>query len=82
MEKEIHLHAENPHEINRCLDVIFILQTAKAIFLACENRKENLGPFIKNLNSNAPDKAPEDVEIYGLYKDGGTYKFHTIKADL
>lgn len=82
MEENLNLHAENPHEVNRCLDAMFILQTAKAIFLACEKRKENLGPFIKEINSEHVDKAPEDVEIYGLYKKDGLYHFHTIKGDL
>lgn len=81
MESNIKLHADNPHEVGRCLDAIFILETAKAIFLACERRKENLGPFIKEIKAEHKDKAPEDVEIYGLYQENGTYHFHTIKAD-
>lgn len=82
LEKTMKLHAGNPHEINRCLDVMFILETAKAIFLACENRKESLGPFIKKIDPNHVDKAPRDVEVYGLYKKNGNYSFHTIKADV
>ena len=80
MESNIKLHADNPHEVGRCLDAIFILETAKAIFLACERRRENLGPFIKEIKGEHKDKAPEDVEIYGLYQKNGKYLFHTIKA--
>ena len=82
IENNLNLHAENPHEVNRCLDVMFILETAKAIFLACEKRKESLGPFIKEIDPEHVDAAPEDVEIYGLYKKDGKYDFHIIKADL
>lgn len=82
IEVNLNLHAENPHEVNRCLDALFILETAKAIFLACENRKESLGPFIKERDPHHVDKEPKDVEIYGLYKKEGRYNFHAIKADL
>lgn len=78
---DLNLSADTPHEVSRCLDVMFILETAKAIFYACENRKENLGSFVKKIDSSHIDKAPQDVEIYGLYKKDGKYQFHTIKAN-
>lgn len=81
MEKNLRLYATNPHEVGRCLDAQFILETAKAIFLACEKRKENLGPFMKRFDSSHVDQRPEEVEIYGLCKKEGRYVFHTIKAN-
>ena len=69
------------HHIGELL-VRHCLETAKAIFLACEKRKESLGPFIKEIDPEHVDAAPEDVEIYGLYKKDGKYDFHIIKADL
>lgn len=80
LEKSIRLQAKNPHEVGRCLDALFILETAKGIFHACKYRKESLGPFIKKIDPLHIDKKPEDVRIYGIYKENGEYKFHTINA--
>lgn len=81
IEKSLNLYARNPHEVNRCLDALFILETAKAIFLACEKRQENLGPFIKRFDEAHVEKKPEETEIYGLCKKDGEYIFHTIKGN-
>ena len=78
MEREMRLKASNPHEVGRCLDVLFILKTARAIFLACERRKENFGPFIKEVGGKDSYVSPEQTEIYGIYRDGNIYRFHTI----
>lgn len=82
MEQNLHLYAENPHEVNRCLDVMFILETARMIFMACERRKENLGPFVKKADPQHVDARPEDVEIYGIYQQDGEYRFHVLHGNV
>lgn len=82
MEESMRLHAENPHEVNRCLDAMFILETARMIFLACGRRQENLGPFVKRLDPQHVDARPEDVEIYGIYKKDGAHRFHVLHGKV
>jgi len=45
LKKEVKLYAENEHELARAFEVISIIQTAEAIFVAADSRKENYGPF-------------------------------------
>lgn len=78
LEESVHLKADSPHETGRCLDVLFILETAKAAFMACRNRRTSLGPFMKELGEGQEIHPSEKAEIYGIYKENGQYRFHII----
>lgn len=79
LERNLHLKARTPHEVGRCMDALFILETAKAVFMACKNRKQSLGPFMKESDLSTTIK-PQKAEIYGICKKNGAYQFHTIQA--
>lgn len=79
LEQNLHLKANSSHEVGRCLDVLFILETAKAVFEACRNRKHTFGSFIKENREKTPKVRPQDTNMYGIYKQDGKYYFHTIQ---
>ena len=79
LEQNLHLKAKSPHEVGRCLDALFILETAKSVFEACKNRKHTLGSFVKESGEKVEKAAPRKATMYGIYKKDEKYCFHTIQ---
>ncbi len=77
LEKRSVMFANNLHELQRNLEVMFILQTIRAFFMACLNRKTSLGPFQKEHHNCIPGYK-SCVKLYGISKKDGEYVFSTI----
>lgn len=79
----MNLYASNPHEMARAFQVLSLIDSAEAMFVAAEHRKEGFGPY-KRVEKFAQwkvyeeRKEPQKTVSYGLFrKESGEFEFHT-----
>ncbi len=65
------LIATNPHELNRCLEVLNLLDVGELILVAAEERKETRG---KHIRSDYPFTNPQMSKLLMIFREDGQHK--------
>ena len=70
------LAASNPYDLSKSFEVLFLIDTAEAVFEAAKYREESIFGFRRI--HNGEEKQAEKKEIYGLHYDESGSIVHTV----
>ena len=77
------LSAKDTHEMARSFQVLSLIESAEAIFMAAKNRDSSFGPYKRvkryaDIKDHDGGGAPTQTVVYTLYKDkNGEYQYRT-----
>ena len=71
-----HLQAEDPYDLSKAFEVLFLLDSAEALFEAAKYREESIFGFRRV--HNGEEKKADKKEIYGVHFDEAGKLVHTV----
>lgn len=78
---EVHISADDPHDVAKAFEVYTLLDAAEAIFTAASIRKSSFGGYVREYNGKKDEN--ENHRLYGLYYDNdGELKYRVHESGI